>query len=122
MFYRQKLIELYKHPSNQKEILNPDVSHTQENVTCGDVASIFFKIENGMVIDVGFKGHGCVLAIAGTDIACNLIKSKKLKDIQSIKNEDIIKELGLENIGYNRYDCVTLGLKALNEALKKWKF
>ncbi len=55
-----------------------------------------FKVdENGKIIDAKFKTFGCGSAIASSSLATEWIKGRSVTDANTIKNQDIAKELCL---------------------------
>ncbi len=115
--YHEKVIDHYENPRNVGSFDKSD-----ENVgtglvgapACGDVMKLqvrliilFFSFflmilfrqikvdENGKIIDAKFKTFGCGSAIASSSLATEWIKGRSVTDANTIKNQDIAKELCL---------------------------
>ena len=119
--YREYLLDHYKNPKNFGEIKNPDIHKHDNNTLCGDDIEIFAKIDGKKgkeekISEIKFKGHGCVICMASASILMDEIEGKKLKDIQKMQTEDMLKLLGIE-LTPARIKCMMLPLKALQKGM-----
>lgn len=118
--YREYLLDHYKNPKNFGEIKNPDIHKNDNNPLCGDDIEIFAKVEGKgkeeKIKEIKFKGHGCVICMASASILMDEIEGKKLKDIQKMQTEDMLKLLGIE-LTPARIKCMMLSLKALQKGM-----
>jgi len=119
--YREYLLDHYKNPKNFGEIKNPDIHKHDNNPLCGDDIEIFAKIDGKKgkeekISEIKFKGHGCVICMASASILMDEIEGKKLKDIQKMQTEDMLKLLGIE-LTPARIKCMMLPLKALQKGM-----
>jgi nitrogen fixation NifU-like protein len=119
--YREYLLDHYKNPKNFGEIKNSDIHKHDNNPLCGDEIEIFAKVDgkNGKdekIKEIKFKGHGCVICMASASILMDEIEGKKLKDIQKMQTEDMLKLLGIE-LTPARIKCMMLPLKALQKGM-----
>lgn len=73
-----------KNPKNRKEIPNATVKERGHNPSCGDDITLHLKIEGDIVVDAGFTGVGCAISQASTSMMIDLIKGKKLEDVEKI--------------------------------------
>ena len=65
MQYSDKVIEHYTHPRNTGVIKNPDGEGTVGNPVCGDIMTIYIKVDDDeKLTDVKFSTFGCGAAIA----------------------------------------------------------
>lgn len=119
-FYQKILMEHFKHPQNKKKIEHPDFHSRQENPSCGDKVSIFGKIKNNEVIDIGFDGSGCVISMATASILTEECKGKTVDMLLELTKDDILQMIGLQ-LGPNRLRCALLPLEALRGALLEYK-
>ena len=118
--YKEELMEHYKHPSNKKQIKNPDFESESNNPSCGDQISITGKLDGEIIADIGFQGSGCVISQATASILMGTVKGKEIEVVLSINKDDVLKLIGLE-LGPNRLRCAMLSLQVLQDALKNYK-
>ncbi|MGV8150330.1 MAG: iron-sulfur cluster assembly scaffold protein [Candidatus Woesearchaeota archaeon] len=116
--YREYLLDHYKNPKNFGEIQNSDIHKHDNNPLCGDEIEIFAKLDKKKetISEIKFKGHGCVICIASGSILMDELEGKKLKDIQKMRPEDMLKLLGLE-LTPARIKCMMLPLKTLQKGI-----
>ena len=72
--YTEKVKNHFYNPRNVGEIKNADGIGTVGNPTCGDVMTIYIKVENNRIKNIKFKTYGCAAAIASSSIATELVK------------------------------------------------
>lgn len=118
--YQKVLMEHFKNPKNKKTLENPDFSTGHDNPSCGDKISMTGKIENGVLVDIGFDGSGCVVSMAAASMLTDLCKGKSLDEILSLTKEDILKMIGLQ-LGPNRLHCALLSLETLHKGVLAYK-
>jgi nitrogen fixation NifU-like protein len=112
-FYRENILDHYRHPRNAGTLENPTHSHQEDNPLCGDVIRIDLHVNDDDVIDqVAFKGKGCAISQASASMLTEMIEGKTLDEAKQIGKEDILEALGIE-IGPVRMKCALLSLKVL---------
>jgi nitrogen fixation NifU-like protein len=112
-FYRENILDHYRHPRNAGTLENATHSHEEDNPLCGDVIRIDLHVNEDNVIDkVAFKGRGCAISQASASMLTEMIKGKTLEEAKQIGKEDILEALGIE-IGPVRMKCALLSLKVL---------
>ena len=112
-FYRENILDHYRHPRNAGALENATHSHEEDNPLCGDVIRIDLHVNDDNVIDeVAFKGKGCAISQASASMLTEMIKGKTLDEAKQIGKEDILEALGIE-IGPVRMKCALLSLKVL---------
>lgn len=82
--YREVIMDHYKQPRNRGTLADANVVVEGTNPLCGDEVTICLDIENGIVGDVKFVGHGCSISQASTSIMTEVIKGRPLRDVQDI--------------------------------------
>ena len=82
---RQIIMDHYSNPLNkhqpQKEGFIKEHMHSEN---CIDDLDIFLLVENDVVTDACFDGVACTISTASTDIMCDLLKGKNIKDAKYI--------------------------------------
>ncbi len=76
--YREIILEHYARPSHRKKLPNP--THCEEgfNPTCGDEVELELMIEDGVIKDIGFGGHGCSISLASASMLTCLLCGKSV--------------------------------------------
>jgi nitrogen fixation NifU-like protein len=112
-FYRENILDHYRHPRNAGTLEDPTHSHEENNPLCGDVIRIELHVnENNIIDQVAFQGKGCAISQASASMLTELIKGKTLDEAKQIGKEEILEALGIE-IGPVRMKCALLSLKVL---------
>ena len=117
--YRDDLMATARHPDNVGKLKNPDVILTEYNTSCGDQVTVTIKLDSkGLkVADLKWQGSGCMVSQAAMSQVSNLIIGQTIKKIQNIKLDELLKDMGLEEITPARKRCAQLGLTAVKKAL-----
>lgn len=116
--YNEKVKDHFYNPRNVGEIKTANGIGTVGSKTCGDVMTIYLKIEDGIIRDIKFKTYGCAAAIASGSIATLMVKGMKIKDALKITREDIAKELG--GLPEFKMHCSNLAADAIHKAIKDY--
>ncbi len=116
-----KVIELFKNPKNVGEMENPDGKAQEGSPACGDMVSLFIKVdkETKEITDIKFKSYGCASNIATGSIITEMAKGRTLDEAKEITWEDAADELGgLPDI---KTHCSVLAVDALREAIRDYE-
>jgi len=111
------IIDYSRNPLNFGKIENPDATFHDSNPLCGDQIDIDLKIDENKISDIKFHGEGCAICMACTSVLTEITKGKNIDEIKELKKNDILSELGLENLQAVRIKCALLSLKVLKFAL-----
>jgi len=84
--YSDKVIDHFSNPTFAGSIENADGIGEVGNATCGDMMTVYIKVENDIIEDVKFKTFGCVAAIAVSDMVSEMAIGKSLEDAKKITN------------------------------------
>ena len=117
--YSKRTLERFRNPSNAGIIENPDSIGEVGNMMCGDIMKIFLKVKDGKIKKIKFQTYGCVSAIASSDMLCDLVKGKTIKDALKIEYSDIMKGLG--GLPEVKIHCSVLGIQAIRKAIKNYQ-
>lgn len=117
--YQEELMHHYRYPKNRKIIESADVSTVIHNPSCGDSVSFQLKIENGVIVDIGFQGSGCVISQATASMLSQKVLNTSLTNVIGLKTEDILSLIKI-SLGPTRLRCALLSLEAVQEAVKNY--
>ncbi len=117
--YSEKAMEHFLNPKNMGELENPDGVGNVGNPRCGDMMTIYIKVENERIKDISFKTLGCAAAIATSDMICEVARGKKIEDALKITFNDLLKELG--SLPGTKVHCADLAQEGLKEAIKNYE-
>lgn len=122
MAYDDKLIEHYENPRNVGSLDKNDPSVGTGLVgapACGDVMRLQIKVtDDGVIEDARFKTFGCGSAIASSSLVTEWVKGKTVDFAESLKNEEIVKELSLPPV---KVHCSVLAEDAIKAAVADWR-
>ena len=117
--YSEKVMELFRNPRNMGEMENPDGVGTVGNPICGDLMTIYIKVDGNRLKDVKFKTFGCGAAIATSSMITELAKGKTIEEALKITRDDVAEELdGLPPI---KMHCSNLAADGLHAAIEDYK-
>lgn len=112
-FYRELILDHYKHPRNQGTLDPNDFSFSDENPLCGDQLRIDVRLdESQRVAQVAFSGRGCAISQASASLLTEHILGKSLAEVKALTRADILELLGIE-LTPVRLKCALLSLKVL---------
>jgi nitrogen fixation NifU-like protein len=120
--YEEDILDHYQNPSNYGTLEKPDISYEDDNPLCGDKIRVDLQIEEGIIKDVRFSGHGCTISQAAASMLTEEIKGQALEDVKKLTKDDILEMLGIP-LGPVRLKCGLLALKALKAGaygIKGW--
>ena len=115
--YHEMIIDYSRNPINYGEIEDHDVTFHDSNPLCGDSIDIDMKIDDNKVSDIKFHGKGCAICMACSSVLTEIAKGKNIDEVKNISKNDVLGELGLENLQAVRIKCALLSLKVLKFAL-----
>jgi len=118
MAYSPTVLDHFKSPRNVGEIPDADGLGEVGNPVCGDMMSVYIKVEGDRIADIKFKTFGCGAAIAVSSMITELAKGKTLEEAMKIKNSDVAEALG--GLPPNKLHCSNLGADALHSAIKNY--
>ena len=66
--YNELIMEHSMNSYNKKKINDANFEEIGHNPNCGDEITLEVKINNGIIEDMAFLGHGCAISQASTSI------------------------------------------------------
>ena len=119
--YNDKIMERFRAAKNAGSLSGANGKGEVGNVACGDILKLYITVDADDVIrEAKFKTFGCVAAIVSTDIACDLIRGKKIATALKISKKDIISQMGGE-IPPQKIHCSVLATEAIAAAVADFR-
>jgi nitrogen fixation protein NifU and related proteins len=116
--YNDKILDHFQNPRNAGDMENPDGIGTVGNPTCGDVMTIYIKVDDGVITDIKFKTFGCGAAIASSSFTTELVKGLKIEEALKLTRQDVSDGLG--GLPPIKMHCSNLALDALRAAIEDY--
>lgn len=117
--YSEKVMEHFQNPRNVGEIEDADGVGTEGNPTCGDLMTIYIKVEDNIITDIKFKTFGCGAAIATSSMITEMALGKTIEEALKITRNDVADEL--EGLPPVKMHCSNLAADALKAAIADFK-
>lgn len=131
---RSIIMDHYSNPTNKHEPNSDKFEKIHmHSDNCIDDLNIFLLVENNIVKDACFEGVACTISTASTDIMCDLLKGKNIKEAKNIIkqydnmiheqpfDEEVLEEaIVFINTSKQaaRIRCATIGWNAADAILK----
>lgn len=132
--YQEMILDHYRRPRNKGEIADADETIVMKNPLCGDEITVQVKREGDTISDIGFSGRGCSISQASASMMTQLVKGKKVDEIESLRTKfrDLVmgnesasdaslgslRALGGVSKFPARVKCALLAWNALEEAIE----
>ena len=122
---------------NKKKLDEADLSEIGHNPNCGDEINLEVKLDDNVIVDMAFTGHGCAISQASTSVMIDTLKGKTVDEainiikifISMIKREDVSEEnlekledaICFKNVSNMpaRVKCALLAWHTLEDMLEK---
>lgn len=116
--YREEILEHFKNPQNWGRVENEDFVMDDNNPLCGDNIHLTGRIDKDKIVEIKFKGEGCVISKASASIFTEYTKDKYIKEIKDLNQQDFLSLIEIP-LTAARLKCALLPYSALQKALKK---
>lgn len=73
--YQDVLLDHYKHPRNHRALQDGQQAEGF-NPLCGDKITVYVKVAEGRIADLGFQGSGCAISQASASLMTETLKGK----------------------------------------------
>lgn len=135
--YTAALMEHNAHPDYKYDMDAPTVALDGVNPSCGDELVLALRMENGVIEEAAFTGHGCAVSQASADMMADLVTGEtveearrltslflamvKGEELSSAELEDLDEAAELESISRMpaRVKCAELAWRTLERAIDK---
>ncbi len=117
--YSDKVIEHFQNPRNVGEIDSASGIGTVGNPSCGDIMTMYIKVENDIITDIRFKTFGCGAAIATSSITTEMVKGKTIEEAEKLTRGEVADALG--GLPPIKMHCSNLATDALRAAIEDYR-
>ena len=93
MMYNKVVMDHFRNPRNVGTIEGADGIGEVGNPLCGDMMTIYLKIQEERIADIKFQTFGCGSAIAVSSMLTEIAKGKSLAEAKKITNKDVADAL-----------------------------
>jgi nitrogen fixation protein NifU and related proteins len=126
--YAENILDHYRHPRHrgsgigdrelgtQNQKPGTGVTHTEENLSCGDSVTVHMRIESNHITGITWEGTGCAISQAAMSMLSEEVVGKASAEVEALTPEDVYALLSVP-IGPRRVQCALLGLHALKNAV-----
>ena len=88
------------HPDYKYEMDAPTHTHDGINPSCGDELTLQLRVEDGVIEEASFTGHGCAISQSSADIMAELITGETIEEarrlsalfLKMIRGEELSEE------------------------------
>jgi nitrogen fixation protein NifU and related proteins len=119
--YSDKVIKHFQHPKNVGRLVKPDAKATLGSPLCGDMVSLYLKVDpkSHIIKDIKFESYGCASNIATGSIITELAKGKTIEKANELTWESASKELG--GLPPVKVHCSVLAVDVLKAAIQDYE-
>lgn len=82
--YNELIMEHSMNSYNKKKLSDANYSEVGHNPNCGDEITLELKIDNNIIEEMAFTGHGCAISQASTSIMIDTLKGKTVEEAKEI--------------------------------------
>ena len=119
MLYSETVMDHFRNPRNVGVIDDADGIGEVGNPLCGDMMTLYLKIEGGRIDDIKFQTFGCGSAITVSSMLTELAMGRTVDEAKKITNKDVAE--ALEGLPKNKLHCSNLGADALQLAIGNYE-
>lgn len=78
--YQEVIFDHNRSPRNFRAIEEPTHSADGHNPLCGDQLTIYVVLDEGVIKDVSFIGHGCAISTASASLMTEAVRGKTVNE------------------------------------------
>ena len=120
MDYSEKVMDHFANPRNCRMMEDANGVGTVGNPTCGDLMTIYIKVNDDEVIeDISFQTFGCGAAIATSSMITEIAVGKTIEEALKISRNDVAEEL--DGLPLIKMHCSNLAADGLQAAIENYK-
>ncbi len=114
--YPPQLEDHLRKPRNVGPLEDATGRGFDENPVCGDVMTVWVKVEDGVVTEARFEARGCDPSIAAGSVATEMVAGRTVEQAEAITSEEIAAALG--GLPTSKRHCGILASRAVRAAIR----
>ena len=128
--YQATILEYNREPRNFQTLENATHVAHGLNPLCGDDYHVYLRVEDGVIQEASFHGHGCAISKASASMMTMELKGKTIEEAQALYGQfhDLVTNSNEVDIGKlnvfsgvwkfpERVKCASLAWHAMDSAL-----
>ena len=115
--YNEKVIDHFRNPRNAGQMEGADASATEGSLACGDMMTMYIKLDGDRIADAKFESYGCAANIATGSILTELVIGKTVEEASALTWKDVVEEMG--ELPTIKHHCASLAVETLQKAIKE---
>ena len=82
--YQEVILDHNKKPRNFHRLDDANRQAEGFNPLCGDQITLYLKLEDGVIRDIGFQGSGCAISKASASLMTSALKGKSEREAEEL--------------------------------------
>jgi len=82
--YQEIIVDHNRRPRNCREIPDADRTAVGDNPLCGDRLTVYVKVREGVIRDIGFVGSGCAISTASASLMTEALLGKTEREAAAL--------------------------------------
>ena len=82
--YQDVILDHNRTPRNCHVMDCANRSADGHNPLCGDTVKVYLRIDDGVISDISFQGHGCAICTASCSLMTESVKGKSVNDAREL--------------------------------------
>jgi len=82
--YRDVIVDHNRHPRNFRVMPDADRHADGFNPLCGDILTVYVKLDGDHIRDVSFQGSGCAISMASASLLTDSVKGKTVAEAERL--------------------------------------
>lgn len=86
LYSSTSFMEHNSHPDYKYQMDNATHTHDGINPSCGDELTLSLRVENGVIEEAAFTGHGCAVSQAAADMMADLVTGETVDEARRLSS------------------------------------
>jgi nitrogen fixation NifU-like protein len=82
--YQELIFDHNRNPRNFHEMADANRTAEGYNPLCGDQLTVYLKVDDGIVRQASFVGHGCAISTASASLMTEAVKGQPVDEVESL--------------------------------------
>lgn len=82
--YQEVIFDHNRNPRNYRPLPAANRRADGHNPLCGDQLTVYVQVEDGIVREASFVGHGCAISTASASLMTEAVKGKPVEEVEAL--------------------------------------